>query len=85
MLDHATNELLTRVGPNTACGELLHRYWHPVGYASELAKAGQTKKVRVLGEDLVLARTEGGDVLLVQERCPHRGARSHISTKPRFR
>jgi 5,5'-dehydrodivanillate O-demethylase len=30
--------------------------------------------VRVLGEDLVLARTEGGGVLLVQERCPHRGA-----------
>ena len=74
MLNQETNELLTRVGPGTPCGELLRRYWHPVGYSSELSKAGETRKVRVLGEDLVLARTEGGDVLLVQERCPHRGA-----------
>jgi hypothetical protein len=50
MLDHATNELLTRVGPGTPCGEFLHRYWHPVGYSSELAEAGQTKRVRILGE-----------------------------------
>ncbi|ASL48645.1 Phenoxybenzoate dioxygenase subunit alpha [Burkholderia sp. AD24] len=74
MLDHATNELLTRVGPNTPCGDLLRRYWHPVGYSSELVEPGQTKPVRILGEDLVLARTESGSVLLVQERCPHRGA-----------
>uniref|UniRef100_E1TJK5 Rieske (2Fe-2S) iron-sulfur domain protein n=1 Tax=Burkholderia sp. (strain CCGE1003) TaxID=640512 RepID=E1TJK5_BURSG len=74
MLDHETNELLTRVGPNTPCGNLLRRYWHPVGYSSELSEAGQTRRVRILGEDLVLARTSGGDVLLVQERCPHRGA-----------
>jgi 5,5'-dehydrodivanillate O-demethylase len=74
MLNQETNELLTRVGPGTPCGELLRRYWHPVGYSSELSKAGETRKVRVLGEDLVLARTEGGGVLLVQERCPHRGA-----------
>lgn len=74
MLDQATNELLTRVGPGTPCGDLLRRYWHPVGYSSELAEPGQTKRVRVLGEDLVLVRTEGGRVLLVQERCLHRGA-----------
>lgn len=74
MLDHATNELLTRVGRGTPCGELLRRYWHPVGYSSELAQPGQTAPVRILGEDLVLVRTEGGNVLLVEERCPHRGA-----------
>ena len=74
MLDHATNELLTRVGPGTPCGNLLRHYWHPVGYSSELTEAGQTKRVRILGEDLVLARTGSGDLLLVQERCPHRGA-----------
>lgn len=66
--------MLTRVGPNTPCGDLLRRYWHPVGYSSELVEPGQTKQVRVLGENLVLARTEGGNVLLVQERCPHRSA-----------
>lgn len=74
MLDQATNEMLTRIGPNTPCGDLMRRYWHPLGFSSELDEARQTKKVRLLGEDLVLARTEEGKLLLVQERCPHRGA-----------
>lgn len=74
MLSHDMNERLTRVGSGTPCGELLRRYWHPVGYSSELREAGTTKKVRVLGEDLVLARTQSGALLLVEERCPHRGA-----------
>jgi len=73
MLDKETNELFTKVGPGTACGDLLRRYWHPIGYSSEVAK-DSTHKVRLLGEDLVLARTESGSLLLVQERCPHRGA-----------
>src|SRR5260363_257307 len=30
MLDQTTNDLLTHVGPNTPCGNLLRRYWHPV-------------------------------------------------------
>ncbi|CCD29059.1 Rieske (2Fe-2S) domain protein [Candidatus Glomeribacter gigasporarum BEG34] len=74
MLDQTTNDLLTHVGPNTPCGNLLRRYWHPVGYSSELTGLGRTKRVRILGEDLVLARIGSGALLLVQERCPHRGA-----------
>lgn len=74
MLSHEMNERLTRVGPGTPCGDLLRRYWHPVGYSSELEKVGATKKIRILGENLVLARTQGAALLLVEERCPHRGA-----------
>ena len=73
MLDNQTNDFLTKVGPGTPCGELLRRYWHPIAFSSELA-VGQTQKVRLMGEDLVLARPEIGDPLLVQDRCPHRGA-----------
>lgn len=73
MLDKETNDLFTKVGPGTPCGELLRRYWHPVAFSSEL-EVDKTLKVRLLGEDLVLARPRTGAPLLVQERCPHRGA-----------
>ncbi len=36
MLTAARNELLTRVGPGTPMGDLLRRYWQPIGGASEL-------------------------------------------------
>ncbi|MGB8275049.1 MAG: aromatic ring-hydroxylating dioxygenase subunit alpha [Alphaproteobacteria bacterium] len=66
-------ETLTRVGPGTPMGALLRRYWHPVAASSELA-AKPAKRVRLLGEDLVLFRDQRGALGLLQERCPHRGA-----------
>src|ERR1700722_511930 len=68
------NELLTRVGPGTPCGELLRRYWMPVCPAAELTAAKPKRRVRVLGEDLVLFRDGQGRLGLVAEQCPHRRA-----------
>ena len=52
------NAELTEVGRGTPMGELLRRYWHPVGLAAD---AGTTPKaVRVLGEDLILFRDGQG-------------------------
>ena len=34
MLSAEKNERLTRVGPGTPMGELLRRYWWPIGRAS---------------------------------------------------
>jgi 5,5'-dehydrodivanillate O-demethylase len=31
MLTAEENELFTNVGPGTPMGEMLRRYWHPVG------------------------------------------------------
>ena len=42
------------MGPGTAAGELLRRYWYPVGVASELTEETPTQLVRILGETLVL-------------------------------
>jgi len=68
---------MTPVGPGTPAGELLRRYWHPVGVASELSglsqQAALAKPVRVLGEDLVLFRDGGGKFGLLDSRCCHRG------------
>jgi 5,5'-dehydrodivanillate O-demethylase len=73
MLTAEQNELLTRVGPGTPCGELMRRYWHPIAAVSELD--GQwTKRIRVLGEDLVLFRDKQGRFGLITEACPHRRA-----------
>src|SRR2546423_6696859 len=74
MLTKEENELLTRVGPGTPCGELLRRYWHPVAVAQELTPEQPTRFVRLLGEDLVLFRDRLGRVGLIGDRCSHRGA-----------
>jgi phenylpropionate dioxygenase-like ring-hydroxylating dioxygenase large terminal subunit len=63
---------LTRVGRGTPMGELLRRYWHPVGLAADACAT--PKMVRVLGEDLVLFRDRAGRPGLVYPRCAHRGA-----------
>jgi len=73
MLSKRENEKLTRVGPGTPVGKFLRRYWHPVTVAAEL-KERPIKRLRILGEDLVLYRGDDGQFGLVQERCPHRGA-----------
>jgi 5,5'-dehydrodivanillate O-demethylase len=72
MLTQEQNETLTKVGPGTPMGDLLRRYWYPISATSELEKK-PTKKIKILGEDLVLFRDRSGKFGLVQERCPHRG------------
>lgn len=74
VLTREENERLTRVGPGTPAGELLRRYWHPIAVARELTEANPTVFVRVLGEDLVLWKDKSGQVGLIQDHCPHRGA-----------
>jgi 5,5'-dehydrodivanillate O-demethylase len=74
MLTKEENELLTRVGPGTPCGRLLRRYWHPVGVADELTDAQPKKRLRILGEDLILFRLPGDRARygLLAEHCSHR-------------
>lgn len=64
--------MLTTVGPGTPTGTLFRRYWLPIAAASELQQEW-TKKVRLLGEDLVLYRDRSGKLGLIGERCAHRG------------
>ena len=63
---------LTEVGAGAPMGELLRRYWHPVGLAAEASAT--PKQVRILGEDLILFRDGRGRAGLVHPRCAHRGA-----------
>lgn len=63
---------LTEVGAGTPMGELMRRYWHPVGLSSDAGAA--PRSVRVLGEDLILFRDGRGRPGLLHPRCAHRGA-----------
>jgi len=66
---HPDDEL-ARVGPGTPCGELLRRYWHPVGVSEFVTSKPQ--RTMVLGEELVLYRGASGKPVLMQLRCAHR-------------
>jgi 5,5'-dehydrodivanillate O-demethylase len=73
MISSEENDLLTRVGPGTPMGDLQRRYWHPIGGVEEMADRW-TKRVRLLGEDLVLYKDRSGTLGLIGEQCPHRRA-----------
>ena len=75
MLTQEDNEMLCRVGPGTPMGHVLRRYWHPFLLSEELPESdGPPIRIRLLGEDLVAFRDTKGQVGLLSERCPHRGA-----------
>lgn len=74
MLTQEQNERLTKVGPGTPCGDLLRRYWQAICPAGEITEANPKKRVRIMGEDLLVYRAADGEVLCIQEHCPHRRA-----------
>src|SRR2546428_13956986 len=71
MLSQEENEMLTRVGPGTPCGELMRRYWHPIAATVQM-EDNPVRKVRILGEDLGLLRDKSGSLGLIGPRYPHR-------------
>jgi len=73
MLAKEENDLLTRTGPGTPCGNLLRRYWQPAALSEELPAGGDPLSVELLGEELVLFRDEKGQVGLLGLHCSHRG------------
>ena len=73
MLSADQNELITRTGPRTPAGKLMRCYWQPAALVDELVGGRPIKPVRLLGEDLVLFRGEGGRFGLIERACPHRG------------
>lgn len=74
MVSREQNELLTRVGPGSPCGEMIRRYWQPAALSDELPPGGAPLPLRLLGEDLVLLRDETGQPGLLGLHCAHRGA-----------
>src|ERR1700688_2451836 len=71
MITPAMNARLTQVGPGTPGGELMRRYWIPIAPFAQLLE-NPVRKVRILGEDLVLYRDRSEGLGLIGDRCLHR-------------
>jgi phenylpropionate dioxygenase-like ring-hydroxylating dioxygenase large terminal subunit len=75
MLNKEENELVTRTGPGTPMGNLFRQFWLPALLSSELPNPDcDPVRVLLLGEQLIAFRDSTGQVGLVQNNCPHRGA-----------
>lgn len=62
---------LTEVGPGTACGEYMRRFWMPVAMTDQVSDLPY--RIRILGEDLVLFREKKeGRLGLTHLHCAHR-------------
>ncbi|GAC1319660.1 MAG: Rieske 2Fe-2S domain-containing protein [Chloroflexota bacterium] len=75
MLNAADNEMLTRVGPGTAMGTYLRRYWTPALPADALPGPDcDPVELRLMGQDLVAFRDSHGRIGILEALCPHRQA-----------
>jgi phthalate 4,5-dioxygenase oxygenase subunit len=74
MLTREDNERLVRIGPGTEMGRLMRLYWIPFLLAHNVQVDGTPYRVRLLGEDMVAFRDSAGQLGLVDQACPHRGA-----------
>jgi phthalate 4,5-dioxygenase oxygenase subunit len=75
MLSREENELVTRVGPGTAMGATMRRYWLPACLTEEVPTPDSPPvRVRLMGEDLIAFRDTSGQVGLLGAYCPHRRA-----------
>jgi phthalate 4,5-dioxygenase oxygenase subunit len=75
MLSKEDNERICRVGPGTPMGSLMRQYWLPAMLSSELAERDSDPvRIKLLGEELIAFRDTTGQVGLIQNNCPHRGA-----------
>jgi len=75
MLSKIDNETVCRVGPGTPMGQLMRQYWVPALLSRELPTPDSDPvRVVLLGEKLVAFRDSNGQVGLMDQNCPHRGA-----------
>ena len=74
MMKQDRNELLTQTGKGTGAGRALRQYWMPAALSDELDGERPLVPVKLMGEDLVLFRSDKGELGLIERQCPHRGA-----------
>jgi len=60
-------------GRDTLGGRYLRSFWQPVFHSADI-DPGRAMPLRIMGQDFTLYRTAAGAPVLVDARCPHRGA-----------
>src|SRR5215218_6786573 len=74
MLDREKSRLLTRCTGDAPMAKLMREYWMPVAHVAQLEPGGAPVRLTILGQKLVAFRSPEGEVGLMDEACPHRGA-----------
>lgn len=74
MLSQANNRLITETGRGTPMGRLMREYWIPVLRSSQVKPGGAPQRITILGDNYVAFRLRSGEVGVMDEACPHRGA-----------
>ena len=74
MLSKANNRLITETGQGTPMGRLMREYWVPVLRSSQVEPGGAPHRITIMGDNYVVFRSPGGEVGVMDEACPHRGA-----------
>jgi phthalate 4,5-dioxygenase oxygenase subunit len=75
MMSAEDNRLLTQSDAGTPMGELLRRFWLPALLSQELPEPdGEPRKITLLGEPLLAFRDTRGQIGIIDQHCPHRGA-----------
>jgi 5,5'-dehydrodivanillate O-demethylase len=68
---------LATTKPGTPGGIFMRRFWHPVMRSEDLAP-GRALPIRIMNENYTLFRGTAGRAQIMAERCPHRGALTHL-------
>ncbi|MBM9463568.1 aromatic ring-hydroxylating dioxygenase subunit alpha [Aeromicrobium sp. YIM 150415] len=74
MLTQEENNAVTQVEGDASMAQLMERYWLPATRSAELEADGAPQRIRLLGRNLVAFRNTEGEVGVLDEHCPHRGA-----------
>lgn len=61
---------VTAAGADEAMGPLIFNAWYVIAEAAEVDRS--LKSIKVCGEPLVYYRTEAGEPVVLDDRCPHR-------------
>jgi len=72
MVAQDLNALVSSTGPGTPCGELMRRYWQPVGLSREVTPGGKPIARKIMDAELVLFRDNAGRPGLLGLHCSHR-------------
>lgn len=75
MITSAENDLMCRVEGDAPMGSVMRHYWMPACLSEEISEAGgKPIRVGLIGKKYVVFRNTAGEVGVLDELCPHRGA-----------
>jgi len=74
MLDREKSRLITQCTGDAPLGKFMREFWIPVIRAEQLEPGGAPHRLMILGQKLVAFRSPSGEVGIMDEACPHRGA-----------